>query len=47
VELQPGWTREVEDYRVDLARVRVLALDIVPCIGDGQAVASLAELRLA
>jgi hypothetical protein len=42
-----GATREVEDYGVDLAGVSVLALDIVPCIGDGQAVASLAELCLA
>jgi hypothetical protein len=42
-----GATREVEDYRVDLAGVRVLVLDIVPCLGGGQAIASLAELRLA
>jgi hypothetical protein len=42
-----GATREVEDYRVDLAGVRVLVLDIVPCIGGGQVIASLAELRLA
>jgi hypothetical protein len=42
-----GATREVEDYRVDLATVKVLALDIVPSIGGGRAVASLTELRLA
>jgi len=42
-----GATREVEDYRVDLAEVSVLALDIVPSIAGSKALASLAELRLA
>jgi hypothetical protein len=42
-----GATREVEDYRVDLAGVSVLALDLVPHVGGGPARASLAELRLA
>jgi hypothetical protein len=42
-----GATREVEDYRVDLVDVRVLALEIVPNIGGGAARASLAELRVA
>ena len=41
-----GATREVEDYRVDLAGVSVLALDIVPNIGGGPALASVTELRL-
>ena len=42
-----GATREVEDYRVELAEVKVLALEVVPSIGGGPARASLAELRLA
>ena len=41
-----GATREVEDYRVELAEVKVLALEVVPSIGGGPARASLAELRL-
>jgi hypothetical protein len=39
--------REVEDYRVDLSDVTVLELAINPDISDGNACASLAELRLA
>ena len=41
-----GATCEVEDYRVELAEVKVLALEVVPSIGGGPARASLAELRL-
>ena len=41
-----GATREVEDYRVDLADVSVLELGVVPSIAGGPARASLAELRL-
>jgi hypothetical protein len=43
----PGAVREVEDYRVNVAGVTVLELQIVPDIGGGLAHASLAELRLA
>lgn len=42
-----GSTREVEDLNVDLASVTVLELTIIPDQGRGQAVASLAEWRLA
>jgi hypothetical protein len=42
-----GATREVEDFRIELAGVKVLALDVVPDISGGPARASLAELRLA
>jgi hypothetical protein len=38
---------EIEDYRVDLASVKVLELVIVPDIGGGNTHASLAHLRLA
>ncbi len=38
---------ESEDYRVDLPGVTVLELIIVPDISGGDAVASLAQLRLA
>ena len=38
---------ETEDHRVDLAAVTALELSIVPDIGGGNAVASLARLRLA
>ncbi|MBC7945804.1 MAG: carbohydrate-binding protein [Burkholderiales bacterium] len=38
---------ESEDYRVDLPGVTVLELSIVPDISGGDAVASLAQLRLA
>ena len=43
----PGATREVEDYEVNLDGVTVLEMKIVPDIGKGSAVASLAELRVA
>jgi hypothetical protein len=43
----PGTTRQVEDYKVDLAGVTLLVLQIVPDIGGGRAHASLAALRLA
>lgn len=42
-----GATREMEDYRVDLSRVTVLELRIIPDISGGNAHASLAQLRLA
>ena len=43
----PETTREVEDYRVDLAGVTVLELELVPSISGGPARAALVELRLA
>ena len=43
----PGTTREVEDYRVELAGVTALALEIVPDRDGGPAPASLASLQLA
>ncbi|HEX8071124.1 MAG TPA: hypothetical protein VF546_14305 [Pyrinomonadaceae bacterium] len=42
----PGTTREIEDYRVELAGVTVLELIIVPDIGGGSARASLEQMRL-
>lgn len=42
-----GATCETEDYRVDLPEVTVLELNIIPDTSGGDAVASLAELRLA
>jgi hypothetical protein len=42
-----GATREVEDFRIELAGVKVLALEVVPNIRGGPTHASLAELRLA
>ena len=42
-----GATREVEDFRIELVGVKVLALEVVPNIAGGPAHASLAELRLA
>ena len=42
-----GATREVEDYEVDLHDVAVLELRIVPDVRGGEALASLAELRIA
>jgi hypothetical protein len=42
-----GATRETEDHRVDLSRVTVLELSIIPDISGGNAHASLAQLRLA
>ncbi|MEJ2226591.1 MAG: discoidin domain-containing protein [Syntrophobacterales bacterium] len=43
----PGATDEVEDYDVDLDGVTLLELRIVPDISNGNAPASLAQLRLA
>ena len=43
----PSATREVEDYRVDLAGVTLLEMQIVPDMSGGAARASLAQLRLA
>lgn len=42
----PATAREVEDYRVDLAGLTALELEIIPDLG-GEARASLAQLRLA
>ena len=42
-----GATSETEDLHVDLPAVTVLELDIIPDISGGNAVASLAKLRLA
>lgn len=42
-----GANRQAEDHRVELAAVNVLELIITPDIGNGNAVASLAELRIA
>lgn len=43
----PQTAREIEDYQVDLASVKVLELLIVPDIGGGNTYASLENLRLA
>ena len=43
----PQTTREIEDYQVDLASVKVLELVIVPDIGGGNTSASLENLQLA
>jgi len=43
----PDSTRELEDYRVDLAGVTVLELCLIPDISGGSARASLAEWRIA
>jgi len=42
-----GATAETEDHRVELPAVTVLELNIVPDKSGGDAVASLAEMRLA
>jgi len=42
-----GAAGETEDHHVDLPAVTVLELSIVPDISGGEAVASLAQLRLA
>jgi hypothetical protein len=42
-----GATSETEDQHVELSGVTVLELSIIPNIGGGTALASLAELRLA
>jgi hypothetical protein len=43
----PDSTRETEDYPVELAKVKVLELEIVPDKGGGEIRASLVSLRLA
>ncbi|MGD2076124.1 MAG: hypothetical protein PVG38_14575 [Gammaproteobacteria bacterium] len=43
----PGVDHELEDYAVDLEGVALLELSIVPDISGGEALASLARLRLA
>ncbi len=43
----PGMTRELEDYTVELAGVTTLELVIKPEIGGGDARASVAQLRIA
>jgi hypothetical protein len=42
-----GATSEIEDYQVELPAVTILELSINPNISDGNAFASLKELRLA
>jgi hypothetical protein len=42
-----GASREIEDYRIPLDGVTMLELEIVPEIGGGDSVASLARMRLA
>ena len=43
----PDMSRELEDYVVDLDRLTMLELSIIPDISGGGARASLAQLRLA
>jgi hypothetical protein len=43
----PGMTRELEDYMVNLVGVTALELRIVPDISGGDALASVAQLRIA
>ena len=43
----PSTTNETEDHRVDLQAVTMLELSIIPDISGGNALASLAQLRLA
>jgi len=43
----PGTTREVEDYVVNLTGVKVLEIQIVPDINNGNALASLTNLQIA
>jgi hypothetical protein len=42
-----GATNEMEDHHVELSDVTVLELRIIPDISGGNAIASLAQLRLA
>ncbi|MBL8431504.1 MAG: hypothetical protein JNK80_03840 [Dechloromonas sp.] len=42
-----GATGETEEHRVDLPAVTTLELEIIPEIGGGDALASLAQLRIA
>jgi len=44
---RPDSTRELEDYRVDLAGVTTLELSIIPNISGGDTRATLAEWRIA
>jgi len=43
----PLTTREIEDYAVDLKRLKALELRIIPDISGGEACAKLTRLRLA
>jgi hypothetical protein len=43
----PQTAREIEDYQVELAGVKVLELAIIPDIGGGNTYASLENMRLA
>ena len=43
----PSVTRELEDYAVELNGLSLLELCIIPDISGGEALASLAQLRLA
>jgi len=43
----PQIGREIEDYRVEIANVKILELVITPNIGGGSTLASLENLRLA
>ena len=43
----PDNCQELEDYVVELDGLTILELDIIPDISDGEALASLAQLRLA
>ncbi|WP_460905228.1 hypothetical protein [Spirosoma areae] len=42
----PGTIREVEDYQVDLAEVKLLQVTIIPSLSGGLSYASLKALRL-
>ena len=42
-----GSSSETEDHHVDLAGVTTLELDVIPHVGGGNAVASLAQFRVA
>jgi hypothetical protein len=43
----PGSVRETEDFPVELSKVKVLELEIIPDKSGGEIRASLASLRLA
>jgi hypothetical protein len=43
----PGTTREVEDFTLNLDRVRGIELSILPNTGGGEALASLTRLQIA
>jgi hypothetical protein len=42
-----GSTTEIEDYKVDLSNVGILELTINPDVSQGEALATLAEFRIA